>query len=147
MEGFEKWKAEVGEEIRKMEPEARLKLVNASIRAMVEAVGVGISFCLVDPGGNDQDERRLANHYGRIEGRSWSQYMVEAGSNLCCMFEALIAGMRKQGFPDEKIKGFVEAIMKDVMEVFAESGGAPAMREDGSPRSSGEPSPAEKEEG
>ena len=43
-EGFEKWKAEVGEEIRKMEPEDRLVLVSESIRAMVETIGVGISF-------------------------------------------------------------------------------------------------------
>ncbi len=124
-EGFEKWKAEVGEEIRKMEPEDRLMLVSESIRAMVETIGVGISFCLVDTRENPEDERRLANHYGRIKDRSWEQYLVEAGSNLCCLFEALMAGMRKQGFPDEKIKGFVDAIMKDVMNEFEKSGGAP----------------------
>ena len=123
MEGFEKWKAEVGEEIRKMEPEDRLVLVSESIRAMVETIGVGISFCLVDTQENSEDERRLANHYGRIKDRSWEQYL--AGSNLCCLFEALMAGMRKQGFPDEKIKGFVDAIMKDVMNEFEKSGGAP----------------------
>lgn len=124
-EGFEKWKAEVSGEIRKMEPEDRLKLVSESIRAMVETIGVGISFCLVDTQENPEDERRLANHYGRIKDRSWEQYLVEAGSNVCCLFEALMAGMRKQGFPDEKIKGFVDAIMKDVMNEFEKSGGAP----------------------
>ena len=132
MEGFEKWKAEVDEEIRKMEPEDRLKLVSESIRAMVSSVGVGISYCIVDPGFGVKGDNRLASNWTAAppKGRSGQSVVMELAANVSCMLESFMQGMRRQGVPDDKIKRIGEMILKDAVENFEKSGGAPAMRED-----------------
>ena len=148
MEGFEKWKEEISDEIRKMEPEDRLKLVSESIRAMVSSVGVGISYCIVDPGFGVKGDNRLASNWNAAppKGRSGQSIIMELAANVSCMLESFMQGMRRQGVPDEKIKRIGEMILKDAVENFEKSGGAPEAREDGSPRTSGEPSPTEAEE-
>ena len=118
--GFEKWKAEVGEEIRKMEPEDRLKLVSESIRAMAEAIGVGISFCVIDPGfGITEDKRLAANYIAEQKDRPGVDYFLEAGGNLSCMMECFMSSLRKLEIPDGKILGLINAIVKDAKNNFA----------------------------
>ena len=131
-----------------MEPEDRLKLVSESIRAMVETIGVGISYCIVDPGFGVRGDNRLASNWTAAppKGRSGQSIIMELAANVSCMLESFMQGMRRQGVPDEKIKRIGEMILKDAVENFEKSGGAPESREDSSPRSSGEPSPNQSKE-
>ena len=118
--GFEKWKAEISEEIRKMDPEDRLKLVSKSIKAMAEAIGVGISFCVIDPGyGIKEDKRLAANYIAEQKDRPGVDYFLEAGGNLSCMMECFMLSLRKLEIPDGKILGLINAIVKNAKNNFA----------------------------